>query len=172
MFANSSGVNVSSVSGGGTWVVPTSCQQLLTQSSTNYQLSCAFVLSSTSGTSSLSITMESNASPGVAYWEVSRTGGSFVLDQTTKGTLAASFTPQIGSLPTLSGTNDVIFHALMAPGGIGGVTMDIQAGDPNGMFIWLGQTGAGILLNTTNVNGPFWVYQDDFTTGYFSVAFK
>jgi hypothetical protein len=174
-IADPSGVNLSSVTGGGTWVVPASCQQLLTQSATNYQLSCGYVLSSTSAATTLNITMASNASIGIGYFEVHRTTGSFALDVTAKGTDAASFTPQNGNLTLTGGTaaNDVIFHALYAPGGTGGNTVDPQPGSQNiGAQFLNANASCSVLLNTNIGTGNFWVYQNDATTGYFSMSFN
>jgi hypothetical protein len=109
---------ISSISGGGTWVVPTmGCQEQITSPAT-LNVSCAYTLSATGSTTSLSITMAgSSSATGIAIYEVHRTSGSWVLDTDGATANAASFTPTLQPL-TLSGTNDVVFQAMGDTGGI------------------------------------------------------
>lgn len=113
-----SGDYISSISVGGTWVIPTTgCQQQITTPAT-LNISCAYSLSATGGTTSISITMAGSSSAvGIAIAEVHRTSGTWVLDTDAASTTAAGFTQNMQAL-TLSGTNDVIFQAVGDTGGI------------------------------------------------------
>lgn len=99
---------VSSISGGGTWVIPTGCQITGTAGAVG-SLSCAYVLSSTSGTTSLSVTMNKNATVGMVMYEVSRASGSFVLDTLGSTTQPAGLTFS-GQTLSISGNLDVLFQ--------------------------------------------------------------
>ena len=108
---------ISSISGGGTWVIPTGCQEQITTPST-LNVSCAYVLSATGSTTSVSITLDgSSSATGLAVFEVHRTSGTWALDTDGATANTASFTPTLQAL-TLSGTNDVIFQAMGDQGGI------------------------------------------------------
>lgn len=108
---------ISSVSGGGTWVVPVACQKQVTSPST-LNVSCAYVLSASGGTTSIAVTMAgSSSATGIGIYEVHRTSGSWALDTDGSTANTASFTPPLQPL-TLTGTNDVVFQVM---GDIGGI---------------------------------------------------
>lgn len=115
--------HITSVSGGGTWVVPTganTCQAnwSLVQAS-GAAFSCAYVLSSTAGATSISVTLNANSSTGFAIWEIaSSTGLPWAFD--AQGSHLNSSLPNFGPPgQTLStqGKNDVIFQGAFVPGG-------------------------------------------------------
>ena len=119
-----SGTFITSVSGGGTWVVPSgpnTCRLASSIAGQNMSASCAYVLSSTAGATSLTITMSGSANTAFAYWEVtSTTGGVFSFD--TQGshidTSRAFNFP--GQSLSISGANDVIFQLAWDAGGSAG----------------------------------------------------
>ena len=120
-IANENGQFISSVTGGGTWAVPASCQGKVTLMGQNMAQSCAYALSSSAGVSSLHVTMSGSGSNNffAAYEIASLTGGTFALD----GTGATRINTQTGQFyqsgPTLTqtGNNDVIFSAAICVGG-------------------------------------------------------
>jgi hypothetical protein len=130
--------HITSVSGGGSWVVPTganTCQIQFAISSQNNANSCAYVLSSTSGTKSISVTMSGSASTAFLFWEIATTTGSFVLD--AHGSAINNTTSFFNNGPTLTltGSNDVIFETEWCVGGSLGPNLYPQpfiAGNANG----------------------------------------
>lgn len=71
---------ISSVTGAGTWTVPTGASTCQQAGLTTKALSCAYNLSMTSGVTSLSVTASANGNYQFAYFDDSRTGGSNLLD--------------------------------------------------------------------------------------------
>jgi len=128
---------VSGISGGGTWTRATGCNAGVAVFN-----DCWYVLSSTSGVTSITATVTSNKGRGIFIYEYSFTGGSVSLD-TTAEALPAGCTacqgPSVGSV-TLTGTNDVIIAAQIGNGGAAvnsltgtGWTLDISAGGGKGV---------------------------------------
>jgi len=176
-----SGVNnyMTGVTGGGTWVVPSACRS--GRATANGEISCAYVLSSTSGATTLQVTMNSNSTSLFAYWEISRSVGSFVLDAgsaTVNTAIASGVIP--GVALTLSGTNDVIFQMSAMEGGVQGCTLypyNFNApGNFSGKLIAGPDYYAAALMNLNTVNGtaPTWAYPQEptATTAVAGFAFK
>jgi len=165
---------ISSVSGGGTWVVPSQCQINL---SGQGPLSCAYVLTSSS-TSSITVTMGSSSVNGFLFSEVSRTSGSFALDAINCTQNSASFYPS-GQALTLSGTDDVIFQTIFVPGGGGAAGPTLYPyywsnggfGGPENGFL-AGEANAAILLDTANGAAPVWLNNQNNATTVCGVAFN
>lgn len=166
-----SGTFISSVSGGGTWVVPTganSCR--ISQSSPSGGLSCAYVLSSTS-TTSLNVTMTGTANTSFAFAELKTTSGQFSFDTQDSASNSAQFYP--GGAPlTLAGNYDVVFQAAFIYGGASGQTWYPQ---PLDGFNFIFTDGSlGILTNLPSGPAPVPFYDDlqNNATVVTGVAFK
>jgi hypothetical protein len=170
----SNGFKISSVSGAGTWVVPSGAGTC----NANAGLSCAYVLSSTSGVTSVSVTLAgSTTTAGFSWWEISRSTGSFTLD--TQGAKAQSGTiSPVSPTITCTGTNDVVITAIAGSGGVSGAqymtlgyfpgaALNLQTASPF-------DPSNGALLNTTNC-GPFiFPFENgtSFSSNTFTVAFQ
>jgi hypothetical protein len=170
---NPNTASISSISGGGTWVIPSgsnTCKILLT--STNDQTSCAYVLSSTSGVTSLSVTMNTNTVNGYfVVYEVSRSSGSFTLDAQNSSQVSASFHPN-GQGLTLSGSIDVLFQTMYCPGGATTLTLYPGPRSSLGNQIQQGDTSTGFLLNSSNGTAPIWINPQNNATAVTGVAFQ
>jgi hypothetical protein len=167
--ANLSGPYIQSVSGGGTWVVPTGCQVKV--SGTSDALSCAYVLSSTSAASSISITMTGNSTTGFTFSEVATSSGSFLLDAIGATQNSASYNPSGQSL-TLNGNNyDVVFQSSFVPGGSSGVSWYPLT---FGWYFFTNEAQQVELLNVKAASAPVavWANQQDNATAVSGVAFK
>lgn len=173
---------ISSASGGGTWVVPTganSCRISMVLSG-NDALSCAYVLSSTAGTTSVNVTMTGSSQTFFAVWEIASTGGSFSLDQQGSATNSASPNPSGVSFcasgctsPALTGSNDVIFQSSFVPGGTSSVSLYPMPRIPGqGTMFYNNQAASAALLNTTNGAAPLWIDQQNQATIVSGLAFK
>lgn len=174
--ANTSGVFLGSVSGGGTWVVPASCQIKGGQSSGN-ALSCAYVLSSSStSVTAINITMAGNANTNFAFYEVATTTGSFAFDTSANATNAASFNPSGVSLTLASGETDVVFQSISVFGGTSSVSYyPFVRGCSSGCGpqFWNGQAASNAILNVSGTAPtPQWANQQDNSTVVSGVAFK
>lgn len=172
--ANISSSHISSISGGGAWVIPSgssTCQITLSGSDA---LSCGYVLSSTTGVSSLSVTMSGNANASFAIWELASTSGPFAFDMEGSATNNPSFDPS-GVALALSGSNDVIFQSAFVPGGTSSVSFypmpRVPPGGQGSMFL-NANAASVVLLNTTNGSAPQWVNQQDNATVVSAVAFS
>jgi len=178
--ANVSGTFISTTTpptGGGAWVAPASCQIKGGQSANN-SLSCAYVLSSTSGATSISITMTGNANTQFAFYELSTSVGVFSFDVAGTATNAASLNPAGVSLPLASGGNDVIFHSISVFGGTSGLSYyPFVRGCSSGCGpqFYNGQAASDALLNVaggTTPPIPQWVNQQNSATVVTGVAFS
>jgi hypothetical protein len=165
------GTHISSVSGGGTpWVIPSganTCQITLPSSDA---LSCAYILSSTSG--SLSVTMSGNSNVSFTVWEVASTNGPFTFDVQGSAQRAASYNPS-GIALSLTGTNDVIFQSAFVPGGTSAVSFYPMPRVPGqGTMFFNNNAANAALLNTTNGAAPLWANQQNNATVVTGVAFR
>jgi len=153
---------ISSVSGGGSWVIPSasnSCRILLTGGS---QLSCAYVLSATAGTTTINVTMSGSGPTQLGVFEVSSSGGLFSLDAQASKTNGFNIDPPGVSFcasgcdaPALTGP-DVVFGTIFAPGGPSGVTFDpYPLGGANWFF---NQAAMGVRLNVSGDEKPVWAF--------------
>ena len=171
------GSHISSVTGGGTWVVPggaNTCQISATIAG-NDNLSCAYVLSSTSGATSLNVTMSGSNNTFFQFWEIASSNGTFSLDTQGSTHNAASFSPSAQAL-TLTGANDVIFQSIFVPGGTSSVTYlpmpRVGISGAGGQF-WGGQAASGLMLNSGSTPPtPRWANQQNNQTIVSAVAFK
>ena len=174
--------HITSVSGGGSWVVPTgsnSCQAQLAIASQNNAASCAYALSSTSGTTSITVTMSGGAATNFAVWEVATNTGAFVLDtQASVINNSNSFYPT-GPALTLSGKNDVIFQLAWVVGGSLGPTFyplpNIASNGSVGPFNYflLNQVATAALLDSgPTAPPPVWINPQNTPTFATGIAFK
>lgn len=106
-------------SGSESWVVPAGCKKSALSNGTPYTVSCAYVLSSASGVTTLTLNEAvASGTPGFAMYEVSRTGGSFVFDASAAGTVTNGTQYQVTTPAlTITGTNDLAFQTLAEQGG-------------------------------------------------------
>jgi hypothetical protein len=174
-MANITGNFISSVSGGGTWAVPTganSCRISMVLSG-NDALSCAYVLSSTSGVTSLNVTMNGNANNTYfAIWEIASTSGAFSFDTQGSATNSASPNPS-GVTLSLTGANDVIFQSIFVPGGSSSVGFYPMPRIPGqATQFYNNQAASAVLLNTRDGAAPLWIDQQNQATVVTGVAFK
>lgn len=111
-----SGNNLTAASGGGTWTVPASCAQ---GSGPVGEVSCAYVTSSSSGTTSLSFTFNGTVGDvSIFFWEYSWSGASISFDNCWKTTPPSGSTTTItGPTLTLSGGTEVVGSMASADGG-------------------------------------------------------
>ena len=163
---------ISSVSGGGTWVVPAGCQINLSGVG---PLSCAYVLSSSSGATSVTVTMSSSSVNGFVLYEVSRSSGSFVLDAIGTSQRTASFLP-LGQGLTLSGTDDVIFQGIMDGGGAWPSSPNrypyYWSNNAYGNNFLAENASSAMLMDTANGTAPTWYNPQNSVTAVHAVAFK
>lgn len=164
--------HITAVSGGGTWVVPSACVSTVpsTMAMAMDIISCAYVLSSTAGATSLDISISGNAS--LALFEVATSSGSFALDTLASSTAPYTQPVSAGQALTLTGANDVIFQSIFLPGGVSAVTLYPQpyingAGDQ----FFLNQAASVVLLNTTDGSAPMWPNQQSNPVAVSGVAF-
>lgn len=163
---------ITSVSGGGTWVTPSgsnTCQ--ITLSSAN-ALSCGYVLSSTAGATSLSVTMTGSTNASFAIWEVDTTSGPFAFDAQGSGTNSPSYNPS-GVALSLTGTNDVIFQSIYVPGGTSSVSFYPMPRIPGqGTQFFNNEASCAARLNTADGAAPLWADEQNNATAVTGIAFK
>jgi hypothetical protein len=172
--ANINNSFLSSVSGGGTWVVPTganSCRISMVLAG-NDALSCAYALSSTAGATSVNVTMTGNSQTFFAVWEITSIGGPFSLDAQGSATNGASPNPS-GVALALAGSNDVIFQSIFVPGGSSSVSLyPMPRISGQATQFYNNQAANAALLNTTNGAAPLWIDQQNQATIVSGLAFK
>jgi hypothetical protein len=167
LFAQSSSVSgtgtISSMSGGGTWVVPTSGTTTCNNTVSSQTNGCAYSLSSTSGVTTVTFTMSASGTYGIDLYEIHRTSGSWTLDTQASNNVATSTNNNIGPALTLSGSNDVIFQELTGTGFFNSELGYPQPyiGSAAGFQVFFDNTNiggsTGVLLNTTNGAATHWL---------------
>lgn len=135
----------------------------------NWEANCAYLLSSSSGVTSLPVTFSGNvATAFFAVWEIAKIGGGITLD-TVASTLnagAANFMPQGQVLTLANNSPHVTFQAIAASGGVDGATFypfPWFDGVPNGTALGTnGNSGSSasnaVLLNDTVGQRPVWPF--------------
>ena len=98
---------VTGVSGGGTWTVPTGCQ---ISNGDWGSVNCAYALSSTSGATTITLTLSNSNSFHVVFWEYSFTAPSTSLDAIGAAQLSGNGSHVSGVNLGLSGSNDAILQ--------------------------------------------------------------
>lgn len=157
---------VSSVSGGGTWVFPAGCQD---SNGSVGAISCGYVLSSSSGVTSITPTMNTSDNYAVAVYEVSRTSGTWVLDTAPLFTLNSASATPAGQALTLTGSKDAIFQEIEVPAG----PITAIGGGYNAITTTFGNQGAtSYLLNTTSGTAPTWTNTTSQSSVVSAIGFK
>jgi hypothetical protein len=169
------GSHITSVTGGGSWIVDPNCQVSMNQAG-NDNLSCSYLLSVAANTTTLNISMSGSAATYFAIWEIANASGTaFSLDAIGKTTNSASLAPP-GQVLSITGTNDVIFQSVFAPGGTSSWTLmpmpRIIVGGAGGMF-YLNQAANAVILNSGPAPSiPNWNDQQNLASIVTGVAFK
>jgi hypothetical protein len=177
MSANLNNDNIAMVSGGGTWLVPSgtnTCRINFVQAGNN-AFSCAYVLASTAGATSVSVTLNGTSSTGFAVWEIaSSTGLPWTFDTQGSHVNGTGASPP-GEALTITGKNDVVFQGMFAPGGAGEVTYyPLTYIDHAGAgYILFNEASEAMLLNSgPTAPSPTWINpQINQTTAAFGIAF-
>lgn len=156
---------ISSVSGGGTWVVPTGANYQMANACCG-AVSSAYVLSSTSGTTSITVTWNGTFAALLDFREFSFTGGSTSLD--TGATLYDSVagTSQPGPALTLSGSSDAIMQSSVCESGPNAI---------DGSYIgtyFAGFSGYAYKINTGSGTAPNWTLPASGRCTTSAIAFK
>jgi hypothetical protein len=163
-----SGTYISSVSAGGmSFTIPTGANTCKIATTTGRTLSCAYVLSSTSGVTSVTPTMSGSDSTVVfAWYEVHRPTGSFVLDVQNSSQRAAATSFLGADLTALTGTNDFLLQCEVGAGGMSsqslypGAVLDNNGFNENLLIASAGDYYAQcvVLLNSANGTATTWQY--------------
>jgi hypothetical protein len=163
MSTSNSGITISSISGGGTWVHPGSCSAS-EPTGGGGSSDVAYMLSSTSGTTTVSVTL--SGAPGavvITFAEVAY-GGSMALDVCGTRVQPTAATSVAGVALTLTGTNDIMFQVVNPAGSCSSVSGSYTA--------WFNAgAGSAYLLNTTSGTAPTWTCTSG-TAALSAIAFK
>lgn len=170
---DSAGSNTMAITG---LTAPAGCHK--TGGTGGWETSCAYLLSTSAATTTLSVTFSGNV--GTAYfavWEISRTSGSFTVDTGCGGTCIAStlnagsatFMPAGQVLTLANNSPHVTFQGIAAPGGTDGATFypfPWFNGVANGTVFSTADTTASnaVLLNDTVGQTPIWPFPGVTTT--------
>lgn len=146
---------ISTVTNAGTWTVPTAANTCKQLGVTTAGLSCAYDLSTTSGATTLAVAVTVNGNYQFAYFDVSRTGGSFVLDSQNSNFNAGALSVIPGQTLTITGP-DACFASWAFTQSSGLEIAQTYYAEPPDSNQWteVGIFGAvGILLNVPS-GGP------------------
>jgi hypothetical protein len=162
---NTGTTTVSSVSGAGTWSIPAGCH--VNGGGSIGGTDCAYNLSSTSGVTSISITLSASGTSTWIFYEYSFSGSSFSLDTTGTVTDGTAGTSLAGVGLTLAGTKDVIVQGLFTSGGnVTGVST------PYSNFQGTSFTGQADLENTSSGTAPTWTNSNSQTAAGAAIAIQ
>jgi hypothetical protein len=147
---------ISSITGRGTWVVPTGANTC--QNTSVNDMSCGYVLSSTGGSGSIAVTMSGTCSScSFAFYDIGRSSGSSALDAQNSSS-GVGTTVISGQTLSVTGT-DVCFDQITETGQTTTVSTYLYPfpGGANffSSFIGVGPIGSSLLqLNTTSGAAP------------------
>jgi hypothetical protein len=143
--------DVSAVSGGGTWAEATSCP--VGDTTDTQIISCWYVLSSSSGATSVTATVTTGLARAIVFAEYSFTGASVSLDYNNGAFRSTSSTSQTGITFTLTGSNDVLVQGAFTGGNISAIS-----GSYSGNLIQpaLLTVGFAYVLNSVVTTAPTW----------------
>lgn len=161
-----SGVTLSSLSGGGTWVHCTGCASCTTLATC---VDFYYVLSSTSGATSITATVSTTGNArGAIFYELPFTGSSVQFDAANTLSSTTSGTTNTGPVLTLSGSNDAIIQGLQASAAISGIS------SPYTLELYTTNAGraSGYNLNTTSGSAVTWTTGTNITWSMNAIAFK
>jgi len=134
---------------------------------TNYNIDAAYVLSSTSGNTAITVTINSaNPSWAIAVLEYAPSG-TVTYDKGGASVNASCTTSCVGQALTLTGTNDTIVQAA-----VGGPNVTAISGcytNPNGIFSGIGMNGC---VNTSSGTAPTWTLSAGGGIALGAIAFK
>jgi len=156
--ASQNGAFIQSVSGGGSgWVVPAGANSCKIAGAitgvSSASSSCAYLLSSTAGASSISVTMSGGGQVNLGLWEIaSASGAAFTVD--TQNSFYISTTSAFydnGPALTLTGDKDVVFQSAWIQGGSLGPTFYPQTNIPSGVISGVGG-GNYLMLNQFSIS--------------------
>jgi hypothetical protein len=150
---------ISSVTGGGTWVIPSGSNTCQIGQATIGAISCAYVLSDTSGVSSLNVTMSGTSTVNFATYEISKSGGAISLDTQNSTYRSSAIANPSGQVLTLSGRNDVCMQAIQETGVGSAFPVAVSLYPLPGAYSSAYSGGAGmfgLLMNTNSGNPPVW----------------
>ncbi len=169
--ANITTNRITAVSGGGTWVIPSGSNSCQITMSGGFSLSCAYLLSSSPGATTVNVTMSGNSNNYFAIVEAATTSGAFSFDTQASQSNSPSNDP---AGPALTPTgNDIILQSAFVPGGASCDSVEpllyIQG---NGNEFFLNQASIAAAVNTNVGTAPRWCNEQNNATIASGVAFK
>jgi hypothetical protein len=174
-FATSSTVTISSISGGGTWTIPTPGSGTCSNT-TVFATLCAYNLSLSSGATSISVTLSGVAFRTVIeYLEYSWTGGGSATLDTQSSTNTSGFnTSWPGQTLSLAGAHELISQAIATrDNGCTSITSPYTNPDDfsatSSGSNWLAVAGS---INTASGTAPTWTCNDTEMNATGAIAFK
>lgn len=154
---------LSSVTGGGTWVVPAGCEGVNASAGA---VSCAYVLSSSPGTTTFAVTTTTNDGYEFVTYEVSYTPGPISFDTSNATAQSASTNPP-GQALTLAGTSELIFQTIALPAnGPSGISA------PYTNYLNWFNGGFATSFNTSSGTAPTWTWGTSNPNEINAFAFK
>jgi hypothetical protein len=173
---NGTGSSISSVSGGGTWVVPSPGTSACSNNTIGASL-CAYNLSLSSGVTSISITTNGFMFDSVIeFLEYSWTGGGSATLDTQSSTAGTGVfnTSWPGQSLTLSGSSDVIVQGIsLSDGPCSSITSPYtNPADFTASSAGTGWLGIGGSINTSSGSAPTWSCSSTELESTGAIAFK
>ncbi len=159
---------ISSVSGGGTWVVPSGANTCQGSNAAVGAVSCAYVLSSSAGTTSVVITWSGTFAAFATFYEVTYSGGSVAVDKQDTAFNSSSSTSQPGPTLSITGTSDAIFQSITL------FTGNVTAIDSSyvNFHSYVNFSGSANILNAASGTGPTWTLSASASAFVGAIAFK
>lgn len=168
--ASQNGTSITSVSGGGTWTVPSGTNTCRMSGAikgiSSAQASCAYNLSSSAGTTSVTVTMSGSVATSFDVWEIANsTGAPFQLDTQGSAYLSTTAYYDNGVSLNTTGNNDVVFQTAWVEGGSLGPTLypqpqinfNSQQNVGPGNYIMFNEYSSTVLLDSgSSVPVPVW----------------
>jgi len=163
--SSASGDYITAASGGGTYTIPAACQ---VGAGAIGSVSCAYVTASSSGVTSVSVSVTGLGSFGnVYFWEWKPSTGSATYDTASTVNDAVASTTPAGVGLTLTGTSDVIMQVLAQVTGNPTAISSPYTIETSGAFF-----AGAYATNQSSGSAPTWTASTSATAVGLAIAFK
>lgn len=117
---------ISAISNGGTWVIPTGANTCQQTGVTIAGLSCGFILATTSGATSLSLTMSTNGNYQFGYFDVSKSPGPITLDSQNSSFNSGGGSSVTGASVTITGPSVCFYNFAYSPASAANASINLS----------------------------------------------
>lgn len=169
--SNPGGATITAADGGDTFSPCSGANIIIT--ATNDSLACAYTLSTTGGKTTITVTQSTSTAAEFGVYEVSRSTGTFALDNQGSAQRTVSGNIFSGQALSLTGSNDVCFQGTYNPGGAISANFYQQPAPGGNLGGVSGGEGSTVIrLNDASGTAPTWLTNQNVASSVNGICFK